>query len=426
MLADLDEVLLPGVTHWHHPAFFGYFPCNASGPAVLGDLLSGGLGLQGMLWATSPACTELESLVADWLVELLGLPEHFRSSGPGGGVIQDSASSASLVALLAALHRASGGRVVREGITTRCAAYASAHAHSSIEKAAGIAGMGRDNVREVAVDPDTLAMDPGHLDELLARDRADGVLPVFVCATVGTTSTTAVDPVAEIAAVCREHGVWLHVDAAYAGVAAVCPELRGINEGVERADSYVTDPHKWLLTNFDCSLLWVADRAPLLGALSIVPEYLRNEASESGAVVDHRDWQVPLGRRFRALKLWSVVRHYGREGLRAHIRSGVAMAAELAEHVDGDEHFALLARPRFGLVCFRPLWPDEPGGQDGDARTAELLRRVNASGELLLTHTAAHGRIQLRMAIGATSTERRHVLAAWQRVREEQALLRQS
>lgn len=423
VLADLESVLLPGITHWQHPGFFGYFPGNASGPAVLGDLLSGGLGVQGMLWATSPACTELESLVVDWLAELLGLPEHMRTDSAGGGVIQDSASSATLVALLAALHRASAGRAVREGITTRYAAYASSQTHSSIEKAAGIAGIGRDNVRVVEVDAQTLAMDPEQLERLLSRDRAEGVVPAFVCATVGTTSTTAIDPVAEIAAVCRRHGVWLHVDAAYAGVAAVCPELRGINEGVEHADSYVTDPHKWLLTNFDCSVLWVAERSSLLGALSILPEYLRNSASETGSVIDYRDWQVPLGRRFRALKLWSVIRHYGRDGLRAHIRTGVAQAGELAEHIADDEHFVLLAQPRLGLVCFRPLWPNL-GEADSDARTMLLMQRLNDSGQLLLTHTVVHGRVWLRMAVGAPSTERRHVLSAWQSVCAEHAELR--
>ena len=420
VLDDLER-MLPGLAHWQHPGFFGYFPGNASGPAILGDLLSSGLGVQGMLWATSPACTELESLVVDWLADLLGLPEHVRTDRGGGGVIQDSASSASLVALLAALHRASGGRAVQEGITTRYAAYASSQTHSSIEKAAGVAGIGRGSVRQVAVDAD-LAMDPGDLDRQLRADRELGVTPAFVCATIGTTSTTAVDPVVELAEVCRRHGVWLHVDAAYAGVAAICPELRSLNAGLEEVDSYVTDPHKWLLTNFDCSVLWVADRAPLLGALSILPEYLRNAASESGAVLDYRDWQIPLGRRFRALKLWSVLRHYGREGLREHLRSGIALAAELAGRIDGDEHFALLSWPRFGLVCFRPVWPVE--GERGEALTRQLLDRLNASGQLLLTHTVAHGRTQLRMAVGAPSSQQHHVSAAWQRITDEAAQLR--
>jgi aromatic-L-amino-acid decarboxylase len=420
VLDDLER-MLPGLAHWQHPKFFGYFPANTSAPAVLGELLSSGLGVQGMLWATSPACTELESLVVDWLAELLGLPEHVRTDGAGGGVIQDSASSASLVALLAGLHRASGGRAVQDGLTTTYTAYASSQTHSSIAKAAGVAGIGRSHVREIAVDAD-LAMDPDDLDRQLRADRELGAAPAFACATIGTTSTAVVDPIAELAEVCRRHDVWLHVDAAYAGVAAICPEMRAIHTGLDRVDSYVTDPHKWLLTNFDCSVLWVADREPLLGALSILPEYLRNSASESGAVLDYRDWQIPLGRRFRALKLWSVLRHYGRDGLREHLRAGIALAADLAERIDGDEHFALLSWPRFGLVCFRPLWPVDE--QRGDELTTQLLDRLNASGELLLTHTVVHGRTQLRMAIGAPSSQRHHVSAAWQRIAEEAARLR--
>lgn len=418
LLADLDRVVLPGITHWQHPSFFGYFPANASGPAILGDLLSSGLGVQGMLWATSPACTELETVVVDWLAELLDLPAHWRTDGPGGGVIQDSASSGSLVALLAALRRA--GRSSR-GNTV----YLSSETHSSLEKAAKITGIGTGNVRVADVDPDTLAMVPEHLDALIDEDLAAGLTPTMVCATVGTTSTTAVDPVRRIGEVCRQRGVWLHVDAAYAGVAAVCPELRWIHDGVAAyADSYVTDPHKWLLTNFDCTVLWVADRAPLTDALSILPEYLRNTASETGDVIDYRDWQVPLGRRFRALKLWTVLCWYGAEGLRAHVRSAVALAAEFAELVRGDTGFALLERHPFGLVCFRPRWP---GCADDEAnrRTLLVLDRLNDSGDLFLSHTRVGGRVLLRMAIGAPPTQRRHVLAAWQRIREECSRLRE-
>lgn len=417
VLADLDDILLPGVTHWQHPSFFGYFPANASGPAILGDLLSSGLGVQGMLWATSPACTELETVVVDWLAEVLGLPAHWRTDQRGGGVIEDSASSGSLVALLAAVRRAGRGRNV---------VYVSSQTHSSLEKAAAIAGVGSENVRVVDVDPGTLAMRPEELAAMIERDRRDGATPTMVCATIGTTSTTAIDPVRRIGAICAEQGVWLHVDAAYAGVAAVCDELRWINDGVaEFADSYVTDPHKWLLTNFDCTVLWVADRAPLIDALSVVPEYLRNAASESGEVIDYRDWQIPLGRRFRALKLWAVLRWYGAEGLREHIRSGVAIAGELAGWVRASEDFALLEPHPFGLVCFRPLWPSLSEA-DADAATAALLERLNESGELYLTHTKVGGRITLRLAIGAPATTREHVRAAWQRIETEYRALRQT
>ncbi|WP_092529255.1 aminotransferase class I/II-fold pyridoxal phosphate-dependent enzyme [Amycolatopsis arida] len=425
VLADLDRVLLPGVTHWQHPSFFAYFPANASGPGILGDLLSAGLGVQGMVWATSPACTELETVVVDWLAELLGLPKAFRTDAAGGGVIQDSASSASLVALIAALRRAGGGVVADRGIAGHYRLYVSSQTHSSLEKAARVTGIGAANVRLVDVDPDTLAMDSAHLRRLLAEDRAAGAVPAMVCATVGTTSTAAVDPVPEIGAVCREHGVWLHVDAAYAGVAAVCPELRWIDDGVaEYADSYATNPHKWLLTNFDCTVLWLADRAPMIDALSILPEYLRNPATTSGEVIDYRDWQVPLGRRFRALKLWAVLRWYGAEGLRAHIRTGVALAAELAELVAADPAFELWRPQRFGLVCFRPLWPGLPDAE-ADAATMALLEWLNDSGDLYLSHTkvpVGHERVLLRMAIGAPATERRHVLAAWERIRAGYAL----
>lgn len=421
VLADLDDKILPGVTHWQHPSFFAYFPANATGPAILGDLLSAGLGVQGMVWATSPACTELETVVVDWLAELLDLPASFRTDGPGGGVIQDSASSAALVAVLAALHRASGGKVAAEGLFGRYTIYVSSQTHSALEKAGRIAGIGADNVRVVDVDPETLAMDPARLSALLAADVAAGAVPALVCATVGTTSTTAIDPVTEIGKVCRDHGVWLHIDAAYAGVAAVCPELRWINDGVaEFADSYATNPHKWLLTNFDCTVLWVTDRAPMIDALSILPEFLRNPATESGAVIDYRDWQISLGRRFRALKLWSVIRWYGAEGLRAHIRTGIGLAAEFADLVAADELFVLHEPHPLGLVCFRPRWAglDE---QAANEATMALLERLNDSGAMYLSHTKVNGRTTLRLAIGGPATERRHIIEAWQRIQDELA-----
>ncbi len=352
IVGDLDRIILPGITHWQSPRFFGFFPANASGPAILGDLVSSGLGVQGMLWATSPACTELESHVLDWMVEMLGLPSGFRSDTAGGGVIQDSASSASLVAALAARERASGFETNRFGTGGGLTAYASTQAHSSIEKAVRIAGYGMERLRTIEVD-ENLAMRPDRLEESIEADRAAGLIPAFVTATVGTTSTTAVDPVPAIAEVCRRHGVWLHVDAAYAGIAALLPEMRWINAGLELADSYCTDPHKWMLTNFDCTAFYVADRAHLVETLSVLPEYLRNAASESGSVIDYRDWQIPLGRRFRALKLWFVIRSYGLVGLRDHVRNHIELANYFASLVASSPDFEVVTDHSFGLVCFR-------------------------------------------------------------------------
>jgi aromatic-L-amino-acid decarboxylase len=414
ILADVDRVLLPGITHWQSPAFYGYYPANASGPAILGDLLSAGLGVQGMLWSSSPACTELETHVLDWLAALLGLPDRFTSRGPGGGVIQDTASSATLCALLAARDRATDGAASERGAAGPLAMYASTQANSSVEKAAVIAGLGHAHFRGVAVD-DVFAMRPDALERAIAADRAAGVTPTMVVATVGSTSSAAVDPVPAIADVCRRHGVWLHVDAAYAGSAAVCPELRWLNQGLEGADSYAVNPHKWLLTNFDCNAFYLADRAWLLRALSVLPEYLRNRATESGAVIDYRDWQVPLGRRFRALKLWFVIRWYGAEGLRRHIRHHVALAREFADRMAADPRFEIVAPVRLGLVCFRLRAGDDAGRR--------LLDGLNDSGALYLSHTRLDDRFVLRLALGGTLTERRHVEAAWERIRETAARL---
>jgi aromatic-L-amino-acid decarboxylase len=400
IFADLDRVVLPGLTHWQSPNWFGYFPANSSGPSVLGELLSAGLGVQGMLWATSPACTELETHVLDWMVELCGLPDRFRSEGSGGGVIEDSASSAVLCALLAARERARDAGAARDDLV----AYASAHTHSSVEKGVRVAGLRADQLRALEVDA-AFALRPDALRAAVAEDRAAGRVPFFCCATVGTTSSLAIDPVPELAEVGADEGVWLHVDGAMAGSAAVCPELRWVNAGLERADSYAFNPHKWLFTNFDCTCFWVADRAALLNALSILPEYLRNRASESGAVIDYRDWQVPLGRRFRALKLWFVIRHYGAEGLAHHVRRHVALAAELADRVRASARYELAAPPRLGLVCLRHV--------DGDAATQRVLDAVNASGAQYLTHTRLDDRLVIRVSIGQTWTEQRHVHALW-------------
>ena len=417
ILNDISRVILPGVTHWQSPNFFAFFPANASGPAMLGDLLSSGLGVQGMLWATGPACTELETHVLDWLADLLGLPPRFKSSGTGGGVIQDTASSASLCALLAARERATNFDSNETGCNGRLTAYASTQTHSSVEKAVKIVGLGRANLRLIETDED-LAMNPDALRRQIHQDRAAGLVPCFVCATVGTTSSNAMDPVPQIGHICREENLWLHVDAAMSGTAAICPEYRHLQDGLEFADSYCFNPHKWMFTNFDCDCFYVADRAALIKTLSILPEYLRNKATESGAVIDYRDWHVPLGRRFRSLKLWFVIRHYGVEGLQHHIRRHIALAQEFKSWIESDPRFEPAAPAPLNLVCFRH--------RAGDAFNQTLLERLNRSGLLYLTHTTLKGKYTLRFCVGQTHTERRHVEAAWQMIRQIAAELEAS
>lgn len=407
VLADVDRIVMPGITHWQSPNFFAFFPANTSGPAILGDLLSSGLGVQGMLWLTSPACTEVETHMMDWLVEMLDLPEKFKSNGAGGGVIQDSASSATLTALLAARERASNWAIIRRGGTGQIVAYASSQAHSSVEKAMMVSGLGTENLRTIAVD-EAFAMRPAALAAQIAADKAAGLTPAFVCANVGSTSSNAMDPLREIGAICREHGLWFHVDAAMSGTAALCPEFRWILDGLELADSFCFNPHKWMFTNFDVDAFFVADRKALIDTLSILPEYLRNEATKSGAVIDYRDWQIPLGRRFRALKLWFVIRHYGVEGLQYHVRNHVAIAQEFVEWVRQDSRFELAAPAPLNLVCFRH--------KQGDAANQQIMDKLNRSGELYFSHTKLDGKFTLRMSIGQTQTTREHVARAWQKI----------
>jgi aromatic-L-amino-acid/L-tryptophan decarboxylase len=409
ILADIDRLILPGVTHWQSPNFFAFFPANTSGPSILGELISSALGVQGMLWATSPACTELETHVLDWVAEMLALPEGFKSSTTGGGVIQDSASSATLCALLAARERSTQGQSNRDGCDGRLVAYASTQTHSSIEKAVKIAGLGSKQLRLVKVD-ESFAMQPNALVQQIEQDLQAGLIPSFICATVGTTSSNAMDPLPEIGRIARDYGLWLHVDAAMSGNAAICPEFRYIQEGLELADSYTFNPHKWMFTNFDCNCFYVTDREALVQALTVLPEYLRNPATESGAVIDYRDWQVPLGRRFRALKLWFVIRFYGVEGLQHHIRQHVALAHEFAGWVQEAKDFELVVPPPLNLVCFRH--------QGGDEFNQQLLESLNTSGQIYLTHTNLAGKYTLRLCVGQTHTSRHHVYQAWQLIQE--------
>ena len=412
MLKDVDRLILPGITHWQSPNFFAFFPSNTSFPSIMGEMLSAGLGVQGMLWATSPACTELETHVLDWLVEMLALPKSFSSTTNGGGVIQDTASNSSLCALLAARERATSFASNERGCDGRLVAYTSSQAHSSIEKAVKIAGLGSENLRLIEVD-EKFAMRPATLAAQIKQDLSAGRVPCFVSATVGTTSSNAMDPVRAIGEICREHKIWLHVDAAMSGTAALCPEFRWIHDGVELADSYCFNPHKWMFTNFDCDCFYVADRKALINTMSVLPEYLRNQATESGAVIDYRDWLVPLGRRFRALKLWFVIRHYGVEGLQHHVRRHVELAQRFASWIRDDSQsngqFELAAPAPLNLVCFRH--------RAGDAANQSLMDRLNHSGDLYLTHTKLNGKFTLRLCIGQTTTELPHVQRAWRLLR---------
>jgi aromatic-L-amino-acid/L-tryptophan decarboxylase len=362
-----------------------------------------------MLWATSPACTELETHVLDWLADMLGLPAKFKSSGAGGGVIQDAASSAVLCALVAARERTTAFKSNEQGCDGRLVAYCSPHAHSSVEKAVRVAGLGRQNLRFVEVDKHG-AMSPEDLSARISQDLKSGLQPCFVSATVGTTSSNAFDPLTALGPLCRQHGLWLHVDAAMCGTAALCPEFRRLQNGLEWADSYAFNPHKWMFTNFDCDCFYVAERAALIKALSILPEYLRNRATESGAVFDYRDWQVPLGRRFRALKLWFVIRHYGVKGLQYHIRRHVELAQQFAQWIEASSDFELVAPAPLNLVCF--------AHRGGDEFNRRLLDQLNASGRLYLTHTVLNGRFVLRFCVGQTHTEEEHVRRAWEQIQQ--------
>ncbi len=394
MLADLDDVVVPGLTHWQHPHWFSFFPAMSSPPAILGELAASGLGVQGMLWSTSPAATEIESHVLDWLVDLMGVPERWKTTGPGGGVLQMSASDSTHTALVVAREvcRQRTGAPAESMV-----AYTSSQAHSSIEKGGNVAGYG--HVRLLEVD-DRFAVTPATLRDAIATDLADGLTPAFVCAAVGSTGTTAVDPVRAIGEIAREYDLWLHVDAAYAGSAMICEEFRDHQDGLELADSYTFNAHKWLATNFDCSIFWVADRRPLIDTLSIVPPYLRNAASDAGEVIDYRDWHVPLGRRFRALKLWWVLRSFGVEGLQAMIRRHVAAAQRLDSWLRGDDRFEVIAPTLFGLVSFRHV--------DGDGATDALVTGLNEAG-FAIAGSVANDRHFIRVSIGSTWTEDRHV-----------------
>lgn len=405
---DFQDIIMPGITHWQHPSWFGYFPANNSPASVLAELLTAGLGAQCMVWQTSPAAAELEEGVLEWLRRMLGLPDGLA------GVIQDTASTATLCALLSAREKATDFEVNERGLGRKLTVYASDQAHSSVEKGVKIAGYGRENLRSIPTD-DAYAMIPAALDQAMAEDTAAGFQPACVVATIGTTSSTAVDPLAEIGEICRRRGVWLHVDAAYAGSAAILPELRWIVHGAEFADSFVFNPHKWLFTNFDCSAYYVKNPGDLVRTFEIHPEYLKTGVDAQ--VKNYRDWGIQLGRRFRALKLWFVVRSYGVEGLQELLRKHIRLAREFRGWVEADPRFELMAATPFSLVCFR-LNDGRPEAEL-NALNMALLNAINASGRAFLSHTTLRGRCVLRLAVASRTTEERHVAAAWDLIRKK-------
>jgi len=399
---DFETDILPGVTHWQHPGWFAYFPANNSPASVLAEFLTAGLGAQCMTWVTSPAAAELEEAVLDWLRQMIGLPEGFS------GVIQDTASTATLCALLSARERATGFESNESGFRAPLTVYASEEAHSSVDKGVRIAGYGKRNLRRVPTD-DRFALRPDRLEEAIVRDREAGLQPACVVATAGTTSSGGLDPLRAVGEICRKHGLWFHVDAAWAGTAALIPEKRSILDGAELADSLVFNPHKWMVTNFDCSAYFIRDPSSLVRTFEINPEYLRT--GFDARVKNYRDWGIQLGRRFRALKLWFVIRSYGVEGLQAMVREHIRLAGLVKEWVEADHRFELLAPADLALVCFRLNdGRDEPELNELNGR---LLKRINASGRAFLSHTTLRDKFTLRLVVGQRTTEERHVRQAW-------------
>ena len=417
ILADYDRLIPPATTHWNHPGFFAYFSVSASGAGILAEMLAAALNVNAMLWQTGPAATELEAVTLDWLRQLMGLPAGFA------GTINDTASSSTLYALAAAREADATLRVREKGLAgrpdvPRLRVYCSEDAHSSVDKAAITLGLGLRGVRRIATDGE-FRMQPAALAAAIREDRSAGVRPIAVVATVGTTSTTAVDPVPAIADVCEREGVWLHVDAAYGGAAAVVPELRWAVAGCERADSLVVNPHKWLFVPIDCSALYCRRDEVLRRAFSIVPEYLTTPLG--GGVRNLMDYGVSLGRRFRALKLWFVLRWFGEAGLAGVIREHVRLAGLFSAWVAADPRFERLAPSPFSVVVFRERVAGATE-EEMDRRNARLLEAVNATGEVYLSHTRVRGRFALRLAIGNIRTTETHVRRAWEIIRTSQIL----
>ena len=405
LMRDLDEIIMPGITHWQNPNFFAYFPANTSPPSILAEMITSTLGAQCMIWETSPAAAELEEKMMIWLRDMIGLPAGFE------GVIQDSASTATLAAILTAREKISGFSINTEGTkhsgTLRI--YCSDQTHSSVEKAVKISGIGRKNLVKIPV-RDDFSMNPEILNAEITSDIKNGFIPCCVVATLGTTGTTAIDPLRAIGKICQENGIWLHVDAAMAGTALILPEFQWMLDGREFIDSFVFNPHKWMFTNFDCTAYFVKDAATLIKTFEILPEYLKTRTR--GKVNDYRDWGVPLGRRFRALKLWSVIRSYGTEGLREKIRNHIYIASQLAVMISKEPDFEILAPVVISLVCFR-FKPAGYNEEQVNALNEKLNHLLNDSGKIYLSHTVLKGRYTLRMVTAQTNVTPEHVENAW-------------
>lgn len=409
-LKDFDEIIMPGITHWQSPNFFAYFPANTSPPSVLAEMLTAALGAQCMIWETSPAAAELEERMMEWLRDMTGLPSYFE------GVIQDSASSATLAALITAREKATGFASNSEGLypSGRLRIYCSTQAHSSVEKGTGIAGFGRSNLVKIKV-RDDFSIDTVALREAVEKDIEDGYIPCCVVVTMGTTGTTAIDSIREAGELCREKDIWLHVDGALGGTALLLPEMRWMADGMEYVDSFVFNPHKWMFTNFDCSAYFVRDAASLIRTFEILPEYLKTRTR--GLVNDYRDWGIPLGRRFRALKLWAVIRSYGVTKLQEMIREHIHFAKVLAEEISKDKDFRVIAPVHLNTVCFR-CQPEGMSDEEADRLNEKINHTLNDTGSIYLTHTTIDGRYILRMVTAQTNVTLRHVMNAWKMIRE--------
>jgi aromatic-L-amino-acid/L-tryptophan decarboxylase len=415
-LNDFKNIILPGITHWQHPGWHAYFTANNSFPSILAEMLTATLGAQCMSWQTSPAATELEEMVMVWLRKMTGLPENFT------GVIQDTASTATLVSLLTAREKATNFNINSQGFSQqKFTIYCSTEAHSSIERAVKIAGFGKDNLRKIEVDGD-FAMQPAMLEAAIEQDKAAGFTPLAVVAAIGTTGSTAVDPLQAIGKICQKHKLWLHVDAAWAGTALLLPEMRHIIRGIEQVDSLVFNPHKWMFTNFDSSVYFVKDKAALIQTFEILPEYLKTP--EGKRVNNYRDWGIQLGRRFRALKLWMVIRSYGVAGLQEKIRNHIQWAKDFAAWVEKEPGFELLAPANLATVCFR-IVPASMKDQDEINKINEkFLEEINKSGHIFLTHTKLNGNYTIRLVVGQTNTELYHILKAWEIIKTAGNLLK--